>query len=124
MVMHLHYIWMHAIGAYPMNAILEADSTLTDRYQTTVPEPVRRALGLQKRDAIHYELRADGEVRISRAAERNADPAISSFLAFLESDIAAGRNVSPVSATLVAQIQQLVKGVEIDLEAPLDPEDE
>lgn len=107
-----------------MNAILEADSTLTDRYQTTVPEPVRRALGLQKRDAIHYELRADGEVRISRAAERNADPAISSFLAFLESDIAAGRNVSPVSATLVAQIQQLVKGVEIDLEAPLDPEDE
>ncbi|MDT1842854.1 regulator, partial [Acinetobacter baumannii] len=27
-----------------MPAILEAESTLTDRYQTTVPEAVRRAL--------------------------------------------------------------------------------
>lgn len=25
-----------------MTAMLEADSTLTDRYQTTVPEPIRR----------------------------------------------------------------------------------
>ena len=30
-----------------------AESTLTDRYQTTVPEPVRKALGLNKRDKIY-----------------------------------------------------------------------
>lgn len=32
-----------------MSAILEAESTLTDRYQTTVPQAVRRALRLDKR---------------------------------------------------------------------------
>ena len=31
-----------------MSAPLEAESTLTDRYQTTVPETVRRALRLKK----------------------------------------------------------------------------
>ena len=33
-----------------MAATLEVESTLTDRYQTTVPETVRRALQLGKRD--------------------------------------------------------------------------
>lgn len=27
-----------------------SESTLTDRYQTTVPEPIRKALGLNKHD--------------------------------------------------------------------------
>ena len=35
---------------------LEAESTLTDRYQTTMPETVRRALKLGKRDKIHYTM--------------------------------------------------------------------
>ncbi|NBD32458.1 MAG: regulator, partial [Cyanobacteria bacterium] len=29
-----------------------SESTLTNRYQTTIPEPVRKALGLKKRDKI------------------------------------------------------------------------
>ena len=37
-----------------MAVTLEVQSTLTDRYQTTVPETVRRALQLGKRDKIHY----------------------------------------------------------------------
>ena len=41
---------------------LEVESTLTDRYQTTVPEMVRRALRLGKRDKIHYTIRPNGEV--------------------------------------------------------------
>jgi len=45
-----------------MAATLEAESTLTDRYQTTVPETVRRALRLGKRDKIHYTIRPGGEV--------------------------------------------------------------
>ena len=40
-----------------MPATLEAESTLTDRYQTTVPETVRRALRLRKRDKIQYVIR-------------------------------------------------------------------
>ncbi|MEY4515804.1 MAG: prlF antitoxin for toxin YhaV toxin, partial [Pseudomonadota bacterium] len=35
---------------------LQATSTLTDRYQTTVPESVRRALKLCKRDKICYRI--------------------------------------------------------------------
>ena len=40
-----------------MPATLDVESTLTDRYQTTVPETVRRALRLYKRDKIHYSIR-------------------------------------------------------------------
>jgi len=45
-----------------MAATLDVESTLTDRYQTTVPETVRRALKLGKRDKIHYTIRPGGEV--------------------------------------------------------------
>ncbi len=50
-----------------MPATLEVESTLTDRYQTTVPETVRRALRLGKRDKIHYTIRPSGEVVLTRA---------------------------------------------------------
>lgn len=36
---------------------LKTESTLTDRYQTTVPETVRRALRLGKRDTLRYSIR-------------------------------------------------------------------
>ena len=107
-----------------MNAILAAESTLTDRYQTTVPEPVRRALGLQKRDAIHYEVLPDGQVLLSRASEHNADPVVSQFLAFLATDMARGESVSQANAQLVEGIQKLVSGVEFDMDATLSPDDE
>lgn len=106
-----------------MSAVLQAESTLTDRYQTTVPEPVRRALGLKKRDAIHYDVLPDGQVRISKA-EHNADPVVPAFLRLLEADIQSAGSVSRANAELVTQIQQLVAGVSLDLDAPLDPEDE
>ena len=51
-----------------MPATQQVESTLTDRYQTTVPETVRRALRLGKRDKIHYTIRSDGEVVLTRAA--------------------------------------------------------
>ena len=43
-----------------MAAIFEVESTLTDRYQTTVPEMVRLVLWLGKRDKIQYEIRQNG----------------------------------------------------------------
>ena len=49
-----------------MPATQQVESTLTDRYQTTVPETVRRALRLGKRDKIHYTIRSDGEVVLTR----------------------------------------------------------
>lgn len=44
--------WIMPCHAMPTN--LEVESTLTDRYQTTVPETVRRALKLRKKDPEGY----------------------------------------------------------------------
>lgn len=73
--MHLHcHLWGSVVGlmAVPSSpdaagasaATLqsEVESELTERYQTTVPQPVRRALGLRKRGRIRYSFRANGEV--------------------------------------------------------------
>lgn len=35
-------------------------STLTDRWQTTIPAAVRKALGLKPRQRLTYEVREDG----------------------------------------------------------------
>ena len=109
-----------------MPATLEAESTLTDRYQTTVPETVRRALKLGKRDKIHYTIRPDGEVVLSRAAPAEGDdPLLGQFLGFLAQDIAAHPDrLQSVDAGLMQRIQSLVGGVEVDLDAPLSADDE
>ena len=64
-----------------MPPVLEAESTLTDRYQTTVPRAVRRALGLGKRDRIHYAIRPGGQVVLTRVDP--ADPAAPPLAAVL-----------------------------------------
>lgn len=109
-----------------MSAFLEAESTLTDRYQTTVPETVRRALKLGKRDKIHYTIRPDGEVVLRRAvAAEGDDPLLGQFLQFLAREIADHPDrLQSVDAGLVAHIQSLVGGVEVDLDAPLPADDE
>lgn len=37
-----------------------AQSTITDKFQTTIPVAVREALGLKPRQRVSYEVRADG----------------------------------------------------------------
>ena len=72
-----------------MATTFEAESTLTDRYQTTVPETVRRALKLSKRDKIHYSIRPGGEVVLTRAeASDSDDPVLGQFLGFLAAETA------------------------------------
>lgn len=107
-----------------MAATLEVESTLTDRYQTTVPETVRRALKLGKRDKIHYTIRPGGEVVLTRAeAPDDDDPVLGQFLDFLAADIARHpERLQAVDAGLVQRLQSLVDGAEVDLDAAL-PED-
>jgi len=107
-----------------MPATLELESTLTDRYQTTVPDAVRRALGLAKRDRIRYLVRGDGSVLIERAAE-GEDPALENFLDFLARELAAQpQRLRALDAGLAKRIRSLTKGVKVDLGAALDPADE
>lgn len=109
-----------------MSAILEVESTLTDRYQTTVPETVRRALSLGKRDKIHYAIRPGGEVVLTRAeACEGDDPVLGHFLGFLARDIASHpERLQAVDANFVQRIQSLVSGIEVDLDAALSADDE
>lgn len=108
-----------------MHATLDAESTLTDRYQTTVPDTVRRALKLEKRDKIHYSIRPDGQVLLTRAEPAEPDdPVLGQFLGFLARDIADHPDrLQAVDASLVQRIQSLVAGVEVDLDAPLSADD-
>jgi antitoxin PrlF len=109
-----------------MPAALQVESTLTDRYQTTVPETVRRALRLGKRDKIHYTIRPDGEVVLTRAAAGESDdPALVPFLGFLARDLAEHpERLQAADAGLAQRIQVLVGSVVVDLNAPLSADDE
>ena len=109
-----------------MAATLEVESTLTDRYQTTVPETVRRALQLGKRDKIHYTIHPGGEVVLSRAEQADEDdPVLGSFLGFLARDIASHpEQLQAVDALFVQRIQSLTGGIAVDLDAPLSADDE
>jgi antitoxin PrlF len=103
---------------------LEAVSTLTDRYQTTVPEPVRRALKLARRDRIRYSIRSDGEVVLTRAGLAGEDPVLGQFLGFLARDIADHpERLQALDEGLVQRLQSLVGGLDVDLDAALPEED-
>ena len=109
-----------------MNHVLEIESTLTDRYQTTVPETVRRMLHLEKRDKLRYKIMADGTVLLSRAAStEESDPALVGFLHFLANDIKARPHaVRALGKSQHARARALIGDVKVDLEAKLDPADE
>lgn len=102
-----------------------AESTLTDRYQTTVPDPVRKALGLSKRDKICYTIQPNGKVWISRVEQQESDPVLGKFLNFLTQDIERNpQHLQAMSSDLASHVQSLTSGVDLDLDAPLVDEDE
>ena len=102
-----------------------SESTLTDRYQTTIPDPIRKALGLNKRDKIFYTLEPDGRVVISRADQTENDPIIGQFLNFLAQDIEKNpQHLQTLNSDLVNRVQALVADVELNLDVPLSDEDE
>ena len=109
-----------------MAVTLEVESTLTDRYQTTVPETVRRALKLGKRDRIHYTIRPGGEVVLTRSeVSEGDDPVLGQFLGFLARDIANHpERLQAVDAGLVQRLHSLVGEIDVDLDAALSADDE
>ena len=109
-----------------MSATLEIDSTLTERYQTTVPETVRRALKLRKRDKIHYSILPDGAVLLTRAEyAEGEDPVLGQFLKFLANNIASHpQQLQAINSGLVQRIQSLVGQSAVDINAPLSADDE
>jgi antitoxin PrlF len=82
-------------------------------------------LHLNKREKIRYTIQADGNVLLSRADQGEADPVLASFLVFLANDFQKNpQQLKEITPDLVSRIQSLVGGVEIDLNAALEDEDE
>ncbi len=102
-----------------------AESTLTDRYQTTIPEPVRKLLGLGKRDKVAYAVASDGRIYLSIAQDEDNDPVVEKFLNFLAREIEKNpQRVKPVTAKWADGLQALVKEVDVgDLNEPLSGDD-
>jgi antitoxin PrlF len=100
-------------------AVIEEFSTLTAKGQTTVPKPIRQALSLREGDQIAFRVDEKG-VTLRRVDEARQDPAIASFLSFLARDIEKSpQNLKTLSPDLAKRIASLVKGIEVDLDAPI-----
>ena len=125
MQMHYTVCIFQPMGVVMAKAAVVTESTLTDRFQTTVPAMVRKALQLNKRDKLQFTVLDNGTVVLSRVAATEADPVLASFLAFLEQDMAAKpQHILPLSAQSKAKADKLLAGVDIDLDALLSPEDD
>jgi antitoxin PrlF len=109
------------------SATLVAESTLTDRYQTTVPDPIRRVLKLGKRDKLRYSVLPDGTVTVERVTmdTQPEDPAIGEFLGFLSRDLEVHpERLQAFDGKLRDRIQSLIEDVNVDLDSALSPDDE
>ena len=96
------------------------ESTLTERYQTTIPKIVRETLGLGKGDKLKYSIDA-GIVSIARIEEEGNDPVLEEFLAFLARDMEQHpERIQAVDSGLARRITSLTRNVQVDLDQPLE----
>lgn len=107
-----------------MPRVVEEVSTLTDRYQTTLPRGVRQYLKIGKRDQIRY-VTESGRVYIEPARANEPDPALIPFLNLLANDFEVNpKRIVALNTDFHQRIAEIVSGVEIDMDAPLSPDDE
>ena len=97
------------------------ESTLTDRYQTTIPKVVRETLGLGKGDRLKYSIDS-GKVSIVRAdAREENDPILEEFLDFLARDMKEHpKRIRAIDSHFAQRISSLVQDVRGDLDQPLE----
>jgi antitoxin PrlF len=92
----------------------ELESSLTDRYQTTVPARIRKLLGLNKRDKLEWILDESGGVRVSKsnpAELEHSDSTIDAWLEFLAKDMANHpENLVPLTAEMYEDIVAELSG--------------
>lgn len=108
-------------------ALLLEYSTLTDRYQTTIPASIRKILNLRKGDRIKFAPTEDGRVviELDRSQTSDEDTALTGFLKLLENDVRDNpEKIAAFNAGRLARIDTLVGDLDVDLDAALDPEDD
>ncbi len=95
-----------------MNIILNAVSTMTSKNQTTIPESVRKALGLKKQDKLRFSVLEGGQVLLEKDVideeECDNDPVVHKFLSFLEQSMQdSPESIRPASSSRYARYRQL-----------------
>jgi antitoxin PrlF len=104
---------------------MEIEAAVTDRGQTTIPAAIRKLLQVDRRSSVVFRVTEDGSVMLTAkpASADEADPVVTSFLTFLEADMTKHPDrLRPVTAEWLHELQDLVVGVEVDLDAPLPEE--
>jgi antitoxin PrlF len=102
-----------------MATIIEETSTITAKGQTTIPKAVRQALGVDYGGKIAYRIEG-GRVTVRNPEMEQRDPALAAFLGLIERDIAAGRRVRNLSASLTAAMRRAKRGIRVDLDEKLE----
>jgi antitoxin PrlF len=101
-------------------------STLTDRYQTTIPAFVREELGLNKRDLIEFLRSDDGYIMLRRAEptaeeEEEFSPTLLAWLDLIAKDHEKHPNQFVVlDEKVYDRANELVGHLDLDLDLPLD----
>lgn len=79
-------------------------ATLTSKGQITLPKSIRQALGIDVGGKVAFQLQGE-TVMVTRATDdTHEDPAITGFLALLEKDIRAGRNIKDMPEPLLRKM--------------------
>lgn len=99
--------------------ILHEVATMTAKGQITVPKPIRQALGVDTGTKVMFELQDNGEVIVSRVDAEHEDAALRGFLALIDRDIEAGRNIEDLPEDLARKIRADA-GLDIDLDEPIE----
>jgi antitoxin PrlF len=100
-------------------------SKVTARSQTTLPNGVRKALGIHPgMDGLEWRIRGD-EAVVRRAPglldDEGDDPALEPFLALLEKDIAEHpERLRSFPAELYHRLLEVTEGVDVDLDEPIE----
>lgn len=116
---------MHYLCLMGLIAKLLGRSTLTDRYQTTIPADVRLELGLGKRDLIEFIKSDDGSIVLRKASSVEEEEEFSpTLLAWLDL-IAKDHEKHPDQFVLLdeeffVRARELVGHLDLDLDLPLD----
>lgn len=106
-----------------MNTILRKVSTITDKGQTTIPKPIRDALGVGYGGRIAFSLDEKNRVIVERDDADEDDPVLEGFLDLLARDMAARPEAfEEVPPGLRARIAALTSGSQVDLDAPIEGE--
>jgi antitoxin PrlF len=100
--------------------VVEEICTITAKGQTTIPKTVRQALGVGYGARIAFRIE-NGTVTVHPADDDASDPALGPFLDLLARDIKnRPEALLPLPKTLIARIERLTAGIEVDLDAPIE----